>query len=162
MARTDFTLTGDKRLHRQLGDLAEAARGKVLARALVSGALLTVNEAKRLAPYATGNLRRSLHVGGEGSSGGLEGNTTGTDIGGQRHGRDWAEVSVGTNVEYAARREFGFTGTDSLGRTYQDPATPYLRPAIEATRGEVEREIADAVRAQLRRAAGAPAGGGGR
>jgi phage gpG-like protein len=152
MPDASFTLTGDKRLHRQLGDLSHATRGKMLMRALVSGALLAVNEAKRLAPYETGNLRRSLHVGGEGAAGGLEGDTTGTDIGGQESRRDWAEVSVGTNVEYAARLEFGFAGTESLGRTFDQLARPYLRPAVEATKDDVQREIAGAVRAQLRRA----------
>src|SRR5687768_12451790 len=107
MAKADFTLTGDKRLAAQLRGMERATQGKILMRALVSGGLLTANEAKRVAPYQRGSLRRSIHVGGEGSSGGLEGNTTGTDIGGQHAGKDWAEVSVGTNVEYAARREFG-------------------------------------------------------
>jgi phage gpG-like protein len=151
MARADFTLTGDKRLAAQLRDIDRAVRGKVLLRALVSGGLLIVNEAKRLAPYETGNLRRSLHVGGEGSSGGLEGDTTGTDIGGQASGRDWAEISVGTNVEYAARREFGFAGADSRGRVYHDPATPYLRPALESEKAAAQKEIGNAVRAQLRK-----------
>lgn len=152
MAQADFTLTGDKQLAAQFRHMEKAVRGKVLLRALVSGGLLIVNEAKRLAPYDTGNLRRSLHVGGEGSSGGLEGNTTGTDIGGQETGRDWAEVSVGTNVEYAARREFGFAGADSLGRVYHDPATPYLRPAAESQKGVAQKEIGAAVRVQLRKA----------
>ena len=152
MTRADFTLTGDKRLAAQLRSMERAVRGKVLLRALVSGGLLIVNEAKRLAPYKRGNLRRSIHVGGEGVSGGLEGQTTGTDIGGQASGRDWAEVSVGTNVEYAARREFGFAGADRLGRVYHDPATPYLRPAVESEKGAVQKEIAGAVRAQLRKA----------
>lgn len=154
MAGAEFTLTGDKELLRQFKRLEKATSGTMLKRALVSGALLIVNEAKRLAPYETGNLRRSLHVGGEGAAGGLEGSTTGGDIGGQATGPDWAEVSVGTNVEYAARREFGFEGTDSLGRTYHDPATPYLRPAIESEKGAAQREIAAAMNAQLRKAIG--------
>ena len=150
MARSSFILSGDKELQRQLSRLGDAARGKTLKNALVSGALLVVNEAKEIAPYLTGNLRRSLHVGG--NNGGLEGDTTGTDIGGEQIGRDYVEVAVGTNVEYAARREFGFVGADSLGRVYHDPAQPFLRPALESTKGEVEHEIEGAVRAQLRKA----------
>jgi phage gpG-like protein len=37
---------------------------------------------------------------------------------------------VGTNVEYSARLEFGFYGTDSKGRRYNTPARPFLRPAL--------------------------------
>lgn len=148
MASTDFTLTGDKQLERQFTAMSDAMRGQTLKRALIAGALLIANEAKRLAPYETGNLRRSIHVGGEG----VEGNTTGSDIGGQEVGRDYAEVSVGTNVEYARRRELGFMGTDSLGRTYHDPATPYLRPAVESQKGAVQQEIADAARDLIRAA----------
>lgn len=153
MARTVFTLQGDEALGRQLAALDRATRGKALKNALVSGALLVVNDAKGRAPYVTGNLRRSIHVGGEGSVGGLDGDTTGTDIGGQAVGRNSVEVSVGTNVEYAARLEFGFAGADSLGRVYNQQPRPYLRPALESTRGEVEREIAGALRALLRKAA---------
>ena len=134
MARTAFTLTGDKELARQLAALGNAARGQAMKNALVSGALLVANEAKTNAPYLTGNLRRSIHVGGEGT----EGSTTGTDIGGQKIGRDYVEVLVGTNVEYAARQEFG--------------SRPYLRPALESTKGDVQREIVGALRVLLRRA----------
>lgn len=152
MARSSFTLTGDKELQRQLSRLSDAARGKTLKNALVSGALLVVNRWKETSPYKTGNYRRSQHVGGEGGAGGLEGNTTGTDIGGQEIGRDYVEVSVGTNVDYGRRLELGFVGTDSLGRTYHQPAGGQLRAAVESTKGDVEREIEGAVRAQLRKA----------
>lgn len=37
---------------------------------------------------------------------------------------------VGTNVEYAARLEFGFVGTDKAGRNVSQAARPYLRPAL--------------------------------
>ena len=143
MAKADFTITGDRRLAAQFRAMDRATRGELLSRALVSGALLIVNQAKRNAPYETGNLRRSLHVGGEGSSGGLEGDTTGTDIGGQESGRDYAEVSVGTNVEYAPHQEFG---------TRHMAAHPFLRPAIESEKGAAVEEIGAAVRAQLREA----------
>lgn len=143
MNRAEFTLAGDRRLASQLRGMERAARGTTLHRALVSGALLIANQAKRNAPYRTGNLRRSIHIGGEGASGGLEGNTTGTDIGGQEIGRDYAEVSVGTNVDYAPHQEFG---------TARQPGTPFLRPALESERGAAQAEIADALRAQLRRA----------
>ena len=39
-------------------------------------------------------------------------------------------LKVGTNVEYAARVEFGFVGKDSAGRTFSQTGTPYLRPIL--------------------------------
>lgn len=41
-----------------------------------------------------------------------------------------AYVDIGTNVEYARRLELGFVGTDSLGRTYNQPPYPFLVPAL--------------------------------
>lgn len=35
--------------------------------------------------------------------------------------------SIGTNVEYARRLELGFTGTDALGRNYNQAPRPFLR-----------------------------------
>jgi phage gpG-like protein len=43
-------------------------------------------------------------------------------------------VDVGSNVVYAKRIEEGFHGTDSLGRRYDQPAYPFLRPALIAAR----------------------------
>ena len=40
-------------------------------------------------------------------------------------------VRVGSGVAYAARIEFGFQGTDSLGRSYNQAAQAYLRPAVK-------------------------------
>lgn len=35
---------------------------------------------------------------------------------------------------YGRRNELGFHGTDSLGRVYQQPARPFLKPAVEEYR----------------------------
>lgn len=43
-------------------------------------------------------------------------------------------ADIGSAVVYARRIELGFTGTDSLGRFYNQPAYPYLRPALSAGR----------------------------
>jgi HK97 gp10 family phage protein len=134
MAGTELVLTGDKELLAQFGRMERALRGQMLMRALVSGALLFVNRAKEIVHKITGNLARSLRVGNETS------------------GDDWAEVSFGTNVEYAAREEFGFAGADSLGRVYNQPAHPYLRPAIASEKFAVVHEIAAAVNALIRAA----------
>jgi phage gpG-like protein len=137
-----ISLQGEKELRRDLARLSDAVRGPAILRALVAGALPIANEWKRRAPYESGNYRRSVHVGGEGVGGG----TTGSDIGGQTATSTGAEVAVGTNVEYGPRLEYGFVGTDSLGRTYHQPARPHARPAIEAAQPEAEREVIAALR----------------
>lgn len=40
-------------------------------------------------------------------------------------------VSVGTNAPQGARLEFGFHGTDSLGRHYDQPPYPHFGPAVD-------------------------------
>lgn len=148
MAAASLTITGDKALMAQFDALSEAVRGRAMLRAVIAGGLLVANDAKARAAYKTGNLRRSIHVGGEG----VQAASTGSDIGGQEVGADFAEVKVGTNVEYARRIELGFAGADSLGRIYDQPARPYLRPALESQRGAAEREIGDALRDLIRAA----------
>jgi phage gpG-like protein len=46
---------------------------------------------------------------------------------------------VGTNVPYARRLEFGFIGTDSLGRNVSQGARPYLRPALAENTAKIIR-----------------------
>ena len=36
------------------------------------------------------------------------------------------ELALGTNLPYGARQHFGFVGPDSLGRTFDHPARPWL------------------------------------
>jgi hypothetical protein len=57
------------------------------------------------------------------------------------------EVEIGVGVPYGRRREYGFSGmTDSLGRYYaNDPAKPYLRPALEASQGKIAEMLDAAV-----------------
>jgi len=37
---------------------------------------------------------------------------------------------VGSSMPYARRLEFGYVGTDSLGRQYHDPPRPWARPSV--------------------------------
>lgn len=55
-------------------------------------------------------------------------------------------VHIGSNVIYAARVEFGFTGKDSLGRYYNQPAKSYLRAGILAHKATILKRFEDAVR----------------
>lgn len=43
--------------------------------------------------------------------------------------RGW-QAEVGPTMVYSRRLELGFTGTDSLGRVFNQPPYPYLRPAL--------------------------------
>ena len=45
-----------------------------------------------------------------------------------------ASNPYGFDPAYARRIEFGFAGTDSLGRVYNQPAQPYVRPAWDTGR----------------------------
>jgi len=41
-----------------------------------------------------------------------------------------AACTIGTSLPYGRRLEFGFTGTDSIGRTYAQPPFPHVQPAL--------------------------------
>ena len=64
--------------------------------------------------------------------------------------------TIGTNAVQAMRLEFGFVGTDSLGRRYNQPPYPHWRPAFEwmtaNVRSELPGVIAQAISAQMRSA----------
>ena len=124
------TITGVEQVKRRLGAVSRELNGRGLLPALRAAALVAQNDAKRRAPVKTGTLRRSIHT---------------EDI-------DATTVAVGTDVPYAARQEFGFAGTDSRGRTSHQAARPYLRPALDENKAEMEREFADALEDLLRAA----------
>jgi hypothetical protein len=65
------------------------------------------------------------------------------------------EVEVSVGVPYGHRREVGFSGkVDSLGRFYpNDPARPYLVPALQENEGVVLDLISAAVESALGRVA---------
>lgn len=57
---------------------------------------------------------------------------------------------VGTNAVQGRRLETGFTGTDSLGRYYDQPPYPHFGPATDETeplfRADLERAIQEATK----------------
>jgi len=57
------------------------------------------------------------------------------------------EVTIGTDSPYGLRREYGFMGmTDSLGRgPYNDPAKPYMQPALDDNVDQINALINAAV-----------------
>lgn len=94
-------------------------------------------EAKALVPVATGMLRDSIH----------------TEVIEDQPTRQLLAVTpvveaanpYGITPAYARRIEFGFMGTDSLGRTYHQPAQPYMRAAYEARKADAEEAIRNGV-----------------
>lgn len=59
-------------------------------------------------------------------------------------GPDWV-ASVGTNDPQGRRLELGFSDTDSLGRSYDQPPYPHFGPALD----EIEEPFMTALRAML-------------
>ena len=49
----------------------------------------------------------------------------------------WSSQTAPTLV-YSRRIELGFTGTDSLGRMYDQPPFPYLHPGLISSTGELQ------------------------
>lgn len=101
---------------------ANALGGPGILPAVRSGGNMLINGIKPRAPFLTGNLRRSYHQ--------EDGRVTATS----------ASVIVGTDVEYAPYQEFG---------TRYMAGTPHVRPAIDAERSAIFKEIAAAAKALL-------------
>lgn len=100
-----------------------------LALSVDQSALEVMDQAKILAPYKSGNLRRSITKAILPSSNGLA-------------------QAVGTDVVYAAIHEFG--GMAGRNRSVRIPARPYFRPAIAQKQSTIksifERNIAQVVK----------------
>lgn len=118
----DTRVVFDEAALKELFESPEGPIGKFLKRTSIK----VVRRAKRLAPVDTGRLRSSIVDEISRDSRGLV-------------------ARVGTDVKYAARIEFGFSGKDSLGREYNQAAQPFLRPAVaQVTGGSFEGLVADA------------------
>lgn len=150
-----MSVQGSESLNRKLNALGAAAKGQAMERALVAGALIVQNAAKQRAPYRTGNLRRSIHIGGHEDLApdhtGIQ-RTSGNPVPPPEHNGAEVAVYVGTNVEYARRIEYGFSGPDALGREINQPAQPYLRPAMDENQDAVKNEVQNALRIVIRAA----------
>lgn len=171
-AEIKIDFVGADRIMRNLDRLVELAEENLEDIAVV-GALPIANEAKRRARVKTGNMKRSVHVGGHASK------TPDTRIGadvtnyGEVSGPVRSEgkvtLSVGTRVGYAWTIEFGGGGRISAsaktalakygggasGGNFR-PAYPFLRPAADdpATRKKAARQAEAAYKLIVRRALG--------
>lgn len=160
--------------------MVAASRGPMLERALVAGALLPTNAAKRLCAKKTGNLARSIHIGGHaGLTGGLRGSTgthggtSGSDIGGNVRGTGFAEIQAGTNVEYGPDVEYGTSAHEirpvnkkalhwggkkgPFATVVHHPGTapqPFMRPAFDGSAPVIAEEMGRVLQAAIEAAIG--------
>lgn len=119
-----------------LADVGKAAKLETAAKA---GGLPIINAAVQFAPKLSTNLARSIHQETIESS--------------DNHVR--TEIGPGGDASaYAARQEFGYSDTDALGRTYNQPAHPYMRPAYDTKRDEAVSEVKDVLLMFINQAAG--------
>ena len=141
-------LEGAKELERAIQKLGNRMADKVEA-ATRSGALIIRNSASVKAPKRTGNLRRSIHI------------ET------QKKTRTICVVLVGTNLVYAAQKEFGgwiyprqaqmlhfftYGGVEVFTHQVYQAPKPYLRPAFDENRSRCQEEIGRALAQVIRQA----------
>ena len=59
---------------------------------------------------------------------------------------DDISTTVAAKTVYAARMEFGFVGTDSIGRKYDQAPRPFLRPALANVKDQLVGLVVGSVR----------------
>lgn len=59
--------------------------------------------------------------------------------------RAGAICTIGTDLPYGRRLEYGFVGTDSLGRTYNQPPFPHVQPALPYIQGMLVAQMRFAI-----------------
>lgn len=99
------------------------------------------DEAKTLVPVDTGHLRDSIHQ----------------ELIESSETRQVVAVTpayeepnpYGFEPAYARRIEYGFVGTDSLGRHYNQAPQPYMRPAFDTKQDEARQAIKDSIYGEL-------------
>jgi HK97 gp10 family phage protein len=116
--------------------LMENQLDKILEQATAAGAAVVVREAAinsgkggdEFPHRITGNLMRSITVIRKKGTPGR------------------VEMQVGSAMDYALRLEFGFNDVDKKGRRYHQKPRPFLRPALDEHKDEIQEEFEKAVR----------------
>lgn len=147
MPSVELRLDGDHRMLAGLRNYEHSADGaaRKVAQAL---AMLTERHAKRL---VTGPPRPP-RASGDGGSPGLISGRLRRSIITDRHGHLGAHryyVDVAPHTPYGRRLELGFTGTDSIGRHYNQPPYPYMRPTLAWLARTAGSRVEGVWRAQL-------------
>jgi HK97 gp10 family phage protein len=114
----------------------EGQLDKILEQATAAGAAVVVREAAinsgkggdEFPHRITGNLMRSITVIRKKGTPGR------------------VEMQVGSAMDYALRLEFGFNDVDKKGRRYHQKPRPFLRPALDEHKDEIQEEFEKAVR----------------
>jgi len=162
------SVSGSEEITRKLRQLNAEMQGRTLQRALAAGALVVQNDAKQRAPYRTGTLRRSIHIGGfEDLASDYQATPSrGPGVRGPEGTGTQVAVYIGTDLEYAAQREFGGTivprtaralrfrlpdGTWRMARSVTQNAQPYMRPAMDTNGPAIMREVGESLLQLLKR-----------
>ena len=117
-----------------------SAIGKAVERALVMAGIKLEGDATLLVPVKTGRLRGSITYATRREQSRVSGEAMPSDAVSTPTSND--EVYIGTNVEYAEAVEYGRRS----GRGKQ----PYLRPALDANRTDIQRMFAKEVHKGLK------------
>lgn len=129
-----------------LNKMSDNVRGDTLKKAAKAGALVIETAAK--VSMATGRHSGVVYGGHQASA---AGETPAVDTGVlinsintwvEDESSDSVTMGIGSGIVYAARLEFGFMETDSLGRKYNMQPRPYMRPAVDNNAGKIEQAIA--------------------
>lgn len=138
--KLNVQMSGLDSLSLKVGYLIRSARSG-LRESVPEAADLFVQEAQNLVPFRTGYLYQAIHA--EQFDNEAERQTMQVAPFFES-GNPW-----GFDPAYARRIEYGFVGPDSLGRTFHQPAQPYMRPAFEIHRSEAAETIKEGIYAAL-------------
>lgn len=95
-------------------------------------------------PVDTGNLARSLLASQQAMPKTSDTVPSGMDVGAFAATMDVSKPTwLGYQARYAARRNFGFVGTDSLGRKYNDAGDHFVEGAAAEWTNIINRAIAE-------------------
>lgn len=134
------SLAGFDRLSLKVKYLVDAARFGLKA-GVADAATQVELTAKELVPVKTGKLRESIHV--EQVVDEPERQVVAV-VPAYQAGNEY-----GIDPEYARRIEFGFVGTDRLGREYHQAPQPFMRPAGDQHAAAAVATIRESVRDEM-------------
>lgn len=117
--QVEFRIEGAKEMERVLKQLGPNVAARVGDAALRAGAKPIVEEAKRLAPARSGELRDNIKA----------------QIERRRKGDDERVILIGFDKSVSYRAHFVEFGTSKM------PAKPFMRPAMDAMAGEALSEM---------------------
>jgi len=158
-----LTLDVKVNLKEALSKLPQREVKEMLTDALLPGAQVFMEVAKRLAPFDQGPLRHSIHIGGH---------TELSDEWNPSEGLGYRDLGnpgsmrqiMGTTMIYAKVHEYGatikaknapylvFRTDDGAWHSVKEvriPPRPYMRPAFEGEKAQAIRKIAETVQAEL-------------